>query len=311
MPTQSQGLAEVLKALIVAFGGATPTSDGLGELYVALIAAVEASGGGTQGPQGNQGTQGGAGPQGPQGGVQGAQGFQGAQGAAGSNGAQGAQGPQGFQGTQGHQGFTGATGNQGTQGVQGAQGNQGVTGAGAQGAQGDPGAAGAQGPQGAQGAAGVGTYLIRKFTFAFNTANLTTGAALYTPTVGDILYDAWIEVDTAWDGTTPLADVGLFTAGGPPTGLFAVAGGGPAIIVDMTVADSSSTTGMLASPAGSKNLSIIEGVGAEVSTRVLPAKFTSTSPVCVCVSQTGAPGGASPGASAGAATLYLVTGTPQ
>ena len=152
MPTQSAALSEVLKGLVVAFGGATPTSDGLGELYTDLIAAVEASGGGTQGPQGNQGTQGGTGPQGPQGGVQGAQGFQGAQGSQGAQGAAGSNGAQGPQGTQGHQGFTGTTGNQGSQGVQGAQGNQGFQGTqGVQGAQGNQGSQGSQGNQGNQG----------------------------------------------------------------------------------------------------------------------------------------------------------------
>jgi len=307
MPTQSQGLAEVLKALIVAFGGATPTSDGLGELYVDLIAAVEASGGGHQGTQGFQGATGAQGPQGFQGSSGGPQGPQGAQGAQGTQGAAGTNGTQGAQGTQGHQGFTGATGNQGVQGVQGAQGNQGVTGSGAQGAQGPQ---GNQGFQGASGGGGGGSPVVRKFSFVFNTANLTTGAALYTPTVGDVLLDAWIEVDTAWDGTTPLADIGLFTAGGPPQGLFANALANPST-VDMTKADTSSVTGMLSTTGGSNsNGSLVELAAEFGNERTVPSKFVSTSPVCVCVTQTGAPGGSSPGASQGAAVLYLVTTTP-
>jgi len=51
---------------------------------------------------------------------------------------------------------------------------------------------------------------VRKFPFAFDTPDLATGAVVYTPTVGDVLLDAWIEIDTAWDGTTPLGDFGPF-----------------------------------------------------------------------------------------------------
>jgi hypothetical protein len=36
---------------------------------------------------------------------------------------------------------------------------------------------------------------------------------VYTPTIGDVLFDAWIEVRTPWDGTTPLCDYGVFTSG--------------------------------------------------------------------------------------------------
>ena len=45
--SQSQGLGELLAALVVAFGGDEPTSFGLGELYEDLIAAVQ---GGTSVP---------------------------------------------------------------------------------------------------------------------------------------------------------------------------------------------------------------------------------------------------------------------
>ncbi len=74
--TQSLGLADVLGGLVVAFGGAQPPSDQLGELYEDLIAAVTAYTAGHQGNQGHQGFQGAQGAQGPQG-NQGAQGAQG------------------------------------------------------------------------------------------------------------------------------------------------------------------------------------------------------------------------------------------
>ena len=40
------------------------------------------------------------------------------------------------------------------------------------------------------------------------TRGWTNGIAFYTPTVNDVLLDAWISVLTAFDGTTPLGDVG-------------------------------------------------------------------------------------------------------
>jgi hypothetical protein len=49
---------------------------------------------------------------------------------------------------------------------------------------------------------------VLAFPFAFDTPDLLTGAAVYTPTIGAVLLDAWVEIDIAWDGTTPLCDVG-------------------------------------------------------------------------------------------------------
>lgn len=46
-----------------------------------------------------------------------------------------------------------------------------------------------------------------KIPFAYNTPNLLTGAPLYIPTPGDILVDAFISVETAWDGIDPVGDI--------------------------------------------------------------------------------------------------------
>jgi len=46
-----------------------------------------------------------------------------------------------------------------------------------------------------------------KIPFAYNTPNLLTGAPLYIPTPGDILVDAFISVETAWDGINPAGDI--------------------------------------------------------------------------------------------------------
>lgn len=158
----------------------------------------------------------------------------------------------------------------------------------------------------------VGTPVYRAFPFTFDTSGLLTGAAIYTPTIGDILLDAWVEIDTAWNGTTPLGDFGQFY-GGEHIGWYA----DWTSAVDMTDPDLSggqlSPAPMLtqgnAAPHTNHLLAAVTsgGVG---SNRGLPAKFTTTDPVKVVVSQDGTNIGADPGSSQGAAVLYLVTVTP-
>src|SRR5690348_16524195 len=72
---------------------------------------------------------------------------------------------------------------------------------------------------GGGGGGGAGSPVVRAFPFAYNTAGILTGHAVYTPAIGDVLLDAWIVITTAWNGTTPLADIGTFV--GANGGLFA------------------------------------------------------------------------------------------
>lgn len=171
-----------------------------------------------------------------------------------------------------------------------------------------------------------GASIVRKFPFAFNTPGILTGAALYTPTVGDILLDAWIEIDTAWDGTTPLGDVGTFIGGG--TGLWA----SQLFPLDMALADidQSNSQGMkvgnntrlsdiqtlldatlyLAANTITGAISQSVGAASDGGTRIIPMKFTAANPIEVVVSQDGTNTGADPGSTQGAGVLYLVTATP-
>src|ERR1019366_5761168 len=75
---------------------------------------------------------------------------------------------------------------------------------------------------------------IKVFPFAYNTPNILTGAALYTPVVGELLFDVWMEIDKAWDGATPFGDVGPFQAGDTGAGWWGWGTVGP---IDMTSAD--------------------------------------------------------------------------
>ncbi len=235
---------------------------------------------------------------------------------AGPGAGGGAQGPQGATGSQGAQGHQGTQGNQGTQGSAGAQGTQGTQGG-----------TGAQGPQGATGGGGAaGAAIVRKFAFAYNTPGILTGAALYTPTVGDILLDAWIEIDTAWDGTTPQGDFGPFVnnSGG-------LLSNGPDFpgVCDMTQVDAAALdAGLLSGATGSSgggvrgpdfvqntiysliSVSLVSGNQNAPGARLMPLKWTVAHPIKVVVSQDGTNTGADPGSTQGAAVLYLVTSTP-
>lgn len=125
--------------------------------------------------------------------------------------------------------------------------------------------------------------------FAFDTPDLLTGAELFTPIVGMLLLDFWFEVDTAWDGISPVGDVGLFTSGFPglyETILQNVNGDA------MYFADTSSEAGVLARPYRSSG-EVIQGTAVleeaqNASYRVAaPSKFITTDPLCVVVSQDG------------------------
>lgn len=149
-------------------------------------------------------------------------------------------------------------------------------------------------------AAPAGVPIVHALPFAFNTLHLSdgTGAALYTPTVGDLLLDAWVNISTNWDGTTPNGDVG--DPLNNSAGLFTLTGA----VLDMTASDQQPVFGSGHNLSASQRTAIIN------TTRLVPAKFVNADPVCVWVTQDGTSGGADPASTQGAATLYLVTATP-
>lgn len=182
---------------------------------------------------------------------------------------------------------------------------------------------------------------VRRFPFAFDTPGLLTGYEVHTPAVGDILLDAWVEIDEAWDGTTPSADVGTFTAG--HTGWFNTLSGG-ADSVDLTQADSTSgspafaglltgttlsglrsaqdvlmgadddSTGIYAVSGAVVNAGATPLSGrtsAHYGNRLVPSKFVTADPIKVVVSQDGKNNGADPGSTQGHGFLWLVMATME
>jgi hypothetical protein len=182
-----------------------------------------------------------------------------------------------------------------------------------------------------------GAPTVRKFSFAYNTPGLAAGYAFYTPTPGDLLLNAWFEILTAWNGTTPLGDIGYapFTTG--PVGLWNYAFGGYQVDMTQAAVQGAGPTGVgpVSMINGFTELYSLQGVGnawdalnvpAIPSTPAaqqqfgfitpvyifpsVPLRFLDATPLSVCVSRTGMTNGASPGSSQGSAILYLTTATP-
>lgn len=142
------------------------------------------------------------------------------------------------------------------------------------------------------------------FPFAYNTAGLeTNGITLLTIPANTIIYDAWIEIQEAWDGTTPSGDVGYFP--NAHQGFFNGAG----TIVDMTAAwdEDYSGAGNLEPTAVASVLPAAAG-NAALPGRV-PQRVIAPLPFGVIVNTLGYRTGMATGASKGQATLYVVTAT--
>jgi hypothetical protein len=139
------------------------------------------------------------------------------------------------------------------------------------------------------------------FTFAYNAEGLSSGIPFFSPTIGDLLIDVLIDVEIAWDGATPQADVG------PADGGFFQTQISP---VDVTA----TATGLgVRRPSGAVlgSLSAAQAKSASLGGgSLLPAVWTDDGELEFWVSQDGTRGGADPGATQGLAHVYLVTATP-
>ena len=150
---------------------------------------------------------------------------------------------------------------------------------------------------------------IRSFAVSHSTAGLATGVAVWTPQVGDIIYDIGIVLTTAFNGTTPLLDVGTFNGGN--VGLFGeLAGAG----VDGTklYADVTDNAGLSAPNTAPWLQSAVGSVGAAAGAayKSTPILVTAANPVLLVASQNGQKGGTATGATVGAGNVYVLLGNP-
>ena len=127
---------------------------------------------------------------------------------------------------------------------------------------------------------------VHSFAFDHTTEGLATGVVAFTPTVGDIIFDAWIEVDTAFNGTTPTGDLGSFT-GDPAVGWYRSLSGGA--VIDMTQADVTSLSDpiLLQQVPNAPNSDVNIAYLYSDNSRAFPAKFVSDAPVKFALSQDG------------------------
>lgn len=150
----------------------------------------------------------------------------------------------------------------------------------------------------------LGPALRGPFPVAFNTPGVNAGVVIYTPKAGEVLLDAWFEVLTAFDGTTP-QEIGTFL--GTTSGLFGNLGSPP----DLSQADSTvGTGGVLTSSFGTNPSLVLAGAQGGGYFGRGYGRFTTDDPLKAVVSRNGEQGGAAVGGSHGAAHIYLVTAAP-
>ncbi len=162
---------------------------------------------------------------------------------------------------------------------------------------------------GSNGGSTPGAGIVRgPFSFAFDTPNIENGVVVYTPAVDEILMDAWVAVDTAFNGTTPRADIGTFIGTGN-NGIVRQEGTVAWLLTDADT-EFYGTGYMTAAQTGGHQSTPLSYFNTDGSNRVVPGRFVATNPILLVVSQTGQMGGAAIGGSAGAGRIYIVTATP-
>ncbi len=138
-------------------------------------------------------------------------------------------------------------------------------------------------------------------------AALAVGIPILVPAPGLTLLDAWIEVITAFNGTTPKADIGTFS--GQNTGLYNLAAWTTA--VDLTAADGVAggaglRVGNAATFNGNLQLEQAAGQAGSGKGRVVPAVFTDVLPLLVLATQSGQKGGTALDSTAGYARAHAI-----
>ena len=152
--------------------------------------------------------------------------------------------------------------------------------------------------------------LIASLAFTYATADLNEGVAIFTPAVGTVITDIWVAIATAFDGTTPTADVGTFNGG--DTGVFDEVG---VAAVSLANADAAvDNNAGLTNPPSATTLSASVIASASGDIAGLLAWYltvTEDNPLLLVVSQDGTLGGDAIGGSAGAGTVYIFGAVPS
>ena len=183
------------------------------------------------------------------------------------------------------------------------------------------------GPGGAAGGGSQPFTVIARgpFVVAHSAADILTGVPIYIPTVGEWLMNAMILPTIGFDGTTPYADIG---PGSDGRGLFDYALGTPIPVDSSAVAyafGNLTVPGVPDLASASAAGELLDGFAVIATTITLspdpttggtlipsvPARFNSTDPVTVWVTQNGQSGGADPVSTVGSLAVWLWTALPS
>ena len=137
---------------------------------------------------------------------------------------------------------------------------------------------------------GGGVVRYVKIPIAYNTPNLLTGAPLYIPEQGDMLFDVRLSITTPWNGTTPLCNFFIF---GSLTRFYPGTLLPPLPPIDMTLGDFIQN---------GLNVAQFESLNFINSS---PLFFANSNPVTIVISQDGSIGGADPMSTQGAGFVYI------
>ncbi len=138
--------------------------------------------------------------------------------------------------------------------------------------------------------------------FAFDTPNINVGVDVHAFAAGDYLLAVWIEVLTAWDGTTPKADVGVPSLS--QFGLYSQAN----TVVDLTIpwGPTLSSTDLLT--PGDSSAVLVPAAPPTGSNFQVPLRFVAPHTLKVWASRDGASGGTATGGAAGSGAVVLQVG---
>ncbi len=155
----------------------------------------------------------------------------------------------------------------------------------------------------------TGPILLHSKAFAFGTAGLNTGLTIYTPAIGDVIYDCGVFITTAFNGTTPKADIGTFSGGND--GFFKTLA---TAVVDITAVDDAvaSNAGIQSSATGRWLQAAVGSIGADAGAAYVDSQLrvTAANPILIVANQTGAKSGTAVGGTTGAGIAYVLAGTP-
>ncbi len=133
---------------------------------------------------------------------------------------------------------------------------------------------------------------------------ILAGVPFYTPVIGDIILDGWLEITTAWDGTA-------FGDFGPSLAVTYGVLGFEVGTCNMGQADYGNPNSLnLLLNDQTKTDAVIANANSDGGYRILPGKVLTTRPWRVWVTDSGQRDGGASGAATGTARVFLVMATP-